>query len=101
MCAGPVGETPDATVVPNGAFTVPFSPVVAFRPGLLRISPEWTCPARLGYHPGGLDLAAIHWRDTMKLPRFSIAWIMAITVIAAIDLAAIRCLTGRARWPVH
>ncbi len=28
----------------------------------------------------------------MKLPRFSIAWIMAITVIAAIDLAAIRAL---------
>jgi hypothetical protein len=28
----------------------------------------------------------------MKLPRFSIAWIMAIIVIAAIDLAAIRAL---------
>jgi hypothetical protein len=30
----------------------------------------------------------------MKLPRFSIAWIMAIIVIAAIDLAAIRALDG-------
>jgi hypothetical protein len=30
----------------------------------------------------------------MKLPRFSIAWIMAIIVIAAVDLAAIRALDG-------
>jgi hypothetical protein len=30
----------------------------------------------------------------MKLPRFSIAWIMAIIVIAAINLAAIRALDG-------
>lgn len=44
--------------------------------------------------PEGRDLAAIHRRDTMKLPRFSIAWIMAIIVVAAVDLAAIRALDG-------
>jgi hypothetical protein len=40
------------------------------------------------------DIAAIHGRDAMKLPRFSIAWIMAIIVIAAIDFAIIRALDG-------
>jgi hypothetical protein len=42
----------------------------------------------------GLDIASIHGRDAVKLPRFSIAWIMTIVVVAAIDFAAIRALDG-------
>jgi hypothetical protein len=33
-------------------------------------------------------------RDAMKLLRFSIAWIMAMIAIVAIDFAVIRCLDG-------